>query len=178
MKRSMFARLGVALVLVLGISSAAIAQEEDKGTVRAIHLDKNEVILKGVVSDTTYDINKDASVFLDGRKSKLADLKAGDKAQMFFKKSGDRRVTEEVRCLRNYSEDTATVRSVAADRNQLIVKGVVKDSTYDLEKGATVYVNQKVGALADLREGDRVIITYQKSGDRLNASEVRLLRNK
>ncbi len=61
-------RMALALFALLGLAFTASA-EEDKGTIKSVFLDKNEVVLKGILSDTTYDINKDAKICLDGRKA-------------------------------------------------------------------------------------------------------------
>ena len=65
------------------------------------------------------------------------------------------------------------MRSTTSDKNQITLKGLVKDTTYQLENGAVVWINGKKGSLADLREGAHVRITYEQRGDQYMASEVK-----
>src|SRR5438105_1923267 len=70
----------LALALFLGAAVQVQAQDETKGTIKTVDTTRNEVVLKGTVKDTVYELNKDASVWLDGVRCKLGDLKADDKA--------------------------------------------------------------------------------------------------
>ena len=81
-------------------------------------------------------------------------------------------MASEVRGLRKCQEATGTVRGTLAEKNHLIIKGVLKDTTYHLEKDATVWVNGKKVNLADLRENDAVRITFEERGDVLVAHDV------
>jgi len=168
-------RQALVLVLVLALAGA-VSASDTKGTVRTVKTDKNEIVVKGILNDTTYELTKDARVCLDGKKVKLGELRDGDHVMIEYQKTGDRFIADEVRALRKASETTGTVRSTASDRNHITLKGLVKDSTYQLENGAMVWVNGKHGSLADLREGAHVRVTYEQRGDQLMASEVTLLR--
>jgi len=167
----------LSVALMLGLALPVLA-DEAKGTVRTVHGDKNDIVIKGIVNDTTYYLDKGAWVILDGRKSKLTDLREGDKAAITYEKRGENLVSFGVRAWRNASETHGTVRHVIADKNQLVLKGVVKDTTYFLDKDATVYLNQKISNFSDLRDGDDVHVTYEKRGDELHVSEIRAVRNK
>jgi Cu/Ag efflux protein CusF len=168
--------LGVIAFAVLLAMPRLVLAEDTKGTVRSINADKNEVVLKGLLKDTTYGLNKDGNVFLDGRKGKIADLREGDRAHIIWNKQGEQMMASEVRCLRKASETTGTVRSVAADKQEFVLKGVIKDTTYRMEKDGNVLVDGRAGALADLKEGDNVIVTYETRGSDLMVSEVRITR--
>src|SRR5262245_46859278 len=95
----------LALLVVLGFAATAAA-EEAKGTIKSIFADKNEIVLKGVVKDTTYDVKKDARFWIDGKEVKLADLKENDKVAIEYMKDGERNHASEVRCLRKAQETT------------------------------------------------------------------------
>jgi Cu/Ag efflux protein CusF len=165
-------RLGVAM-LFLVVLATTVSAEEAKGTIRSISADKAEVVVKGIVSDTTYELNKDARLCLDGKKAKIGDLQEGDRVTVEFDKTKQGHLkASEVRALRKATETTGTVRSADAQKNQLTLKGIVKDTTYNLEKSTVVLINGKEGKVADLREGDQVRITYEQRGDQLMASEV------
>jgi Cu/Ag efflux protein CusF len=176
MNRLPIVRLAVAVAFVLGLAGV-VSAEETKGTIRAVNPDKGEIVVKGILSDSTYELNKDARLCLDGKKAKVGDLHEGDHVTIEFLKAGDNRLrAAEVRALRKATETTGTVRGAMSEKNQLILKGILKDTTYQMEKDAMVWINGKEGKLADLREGDQVRITYEQRGDQLMAAEVTLMR--
>jgi Cu/Ag efflux protein CusF len=163
----------VALALVLSFAGYANAEETTKGTIKSVDTGRNEVVLSGTIRNTIYELNKDAFVCLDGIKSKLADLKEGDHAVIAYEKRGDHFMASEVRGLRNAQEASGTVRGTFADKREITIKGTIKDTTYELDKNATVWLNGNKASLADIREGDQVLITYQQKGDHLMAACVR-----
>jgi len=171
MNRLTLVRGVFAVLVVLGLT-VAVSADEAKGSIKSIFADKKEIVVKGVVKDTTYELTKDARIWLDGKESKISDLKENDKINIEYLKSGDRHMASEVRGLRKCQEATGTVRGTLAEKNHLIIKGVLKDTTYHLEKDATVWVNGKKVNLADLRENDPVRITYEERGDVLVAQDV------
>lgn len=166
----------LAVTLLLGLAIPVWA-EEATGTIRTVHSDKNEVVVKGIVKDSTYRLNRDSWVTLDGRKSKLTDLQEGDRAHIFYEKGeGDKVIVNGVRVIRKASETSGTIKNVIADKNEIILKGVVKDSTYHIDKDATVWINNKERTLTDLREGDTVYLTYETRNEQYFVSEARCYR--
>jgi len=169
--------LGV-LALLLTLAGPALA-EDTKGTVRSTNAQRNEIVLKGVVNDATYPLRKDAWVILDGRKVKLTDLQEGDRAQISYEKVGSDNVVYGVRVLRNAAEAHGNIRHVIADKNQIVLKGLVKDTTYNMDKNAKIYVNLKEANLSDLRDNDDVYVTYLRGGpnnDVYTVTEIRCVR--
>lgn len=167
---------GVAITL-LGLT-AIIQADETKGTIKAVDTTRREVILKGVVSDSTYALNKDASVWLDGVRCKLSDLAADDRAVINYDKKGDRMMVAMVRGLRKAQETTGIVNDIYGDKREITIKGTIKNATYELKKDGTVYVEGKLGNLKDIRAGDQVLITYEQHGDRWVANDVTLMKRK
>jgi hypothetical protein len=177
MSRLPLVRPGFALLLLLGLA-LSVSADEAKGTIRSVNAQKSEIILKGVLTDTTYEINKDAKFCLDGKKAKVGDLNEGDRVTIDYQKNEQGRLlASEIRALRKATETTGAVRSVDPKRNLVILKGIVRDSTYQLEKDATVWVNGKEGQLADVKEANQVRITYEQRGDLQMAIEVFVLKN-
>ena len=68
------------------------------------------------------------------------------------------------------------VKTVAPDKNELVVTDNAKDWTFELDKAGTVFINDKAAKLADLQVGDEVTITYEKKGEKLHASSIRAQR--
>lgn len=166
------------LALPLALVVQVRGEEAVKGTIKVADPARNEVVLKGVIKDTVYELDKGANVWLDGMRSKLGALKADDQAVVTYEKKGDHFMARQVRALRNAKETSGTVRSTFAEKGEITLKGVVKDTTYHLKNGATVWVNGKEGRLSDLREGTEVLITYEQRGDQLVANDVSTTKQK
>jgi biopolymer transport protein ExbD len=74
-------------------------------------------------------------------------------------------------------EAKGTVKTVTPDKHQFVFTDKnAKDWTFDVEKDAKIFVNDKEGKLADLQAGDEVTVTYEKKNDKLMASEIRCKR--
>lgn len=162
-------------VLIVSMQSRASA-DETKGTIKTIDVKRNEVVMKGLVKDSLYELKNDAWIAIDGVKAKIEDFKEGDKAVISYVASGDRMIASEIRGLRTAQETKGKVKGTFAEKREVTLKGIVKDSTYELAKDATVVVNGKASQLTDLREDDEVMVTYVQRGDRMMANEVRATR--
>lgn len=132
--------------------------------------------MKGAIRNTIYELRKDAYVGLDGMKSNLAALREGDTVVINYDKQGEHFMANEVRGLRDAKEASGTVRSVFNDKHEITLKGVVSDTTYELKKDGSVWINNNTSKLSDVREGDQVLVTYQQKGDHYMASNVRITR--
>jgi len=165
----------LAVAFLLSLTTQAVA-DDARGTVRSVNAEKNQIVLKGIVSDTTYNLTKEAWVVLDGRRCKLTELKDGDRAQISYDKKNNEMIAYGARCLRTASETTGTVRFVITDKNELVLKGVVKDTAYFMEKDVKIYIDTKERNFSDLREGDEVGLTYVQRDDRLMVNEVRVTK--
>jgi len=171
-------KLACVLALLLCVAVYGRAQEATSGKIKTADTARNEVVLKGVVKDTVYELTKDAKVWLDGKKSKLGDLQADDRAAVFYEKKGDHLMASTVRALRSAQEATGTVKGTFAEKKEVTLKGIVKDTTYELNKGGTVWADGKIGTLKDIREGDQVLITYTQKGDHLMAQDITITKRK
>ena len=166
-------KIVVALAVFSFLGTVAyVSAEETKGTVKSVDTNRNEVVLKGTIKDTVYELNKDATVFLDGIKAKVGDLKEGDKAQITFEKSGEHNKAIYVRALRESTETTGKIADVFMEKKEITLKGTVKNTVYELDKTGTVWIGNKESKLSDLRPGDEVRITYAKRGDHYMATEI------
>jgi len=164
---------GTGIVAVLfGVTAFASAAEETSGTIKTVDSNRREVVVKGVVKDTVYELNKDATVWLDGARAKLSDLKADDRVVVIYDKKGDHLMAAQVRGLRECQEARGTVSDVIADKKEVVLKGTVKNTTYEMNKNATVWIDGKTSSLKNVRAGDDVIVTYQRRGDHMIANDV------
>jgi len=167
----------LALALLLTLAMPVLA-EEAKGTIRSANATSKEIVLKGVLKDTTYVLKADAQLYLDGRKAAIADLREGDRAVLAFEKEKDTLRASEVRCLRKAAETTGKIHSVLAENRDIVLKGVVSNTTYHLMKDSTVFINGKQSKFSELRPDDQVRITHESKGDQLMAIEVAVTRSK
>jgi len=168
-----------AFAFLLGFAVQVRAEETTvKGKIKSADTTRNEVVLKGTVKDTAYELNKETMIWLDGARTKLGELRTDDQAVVRYEKKGEHLIASDVRALRNAKETTGTVRSTLMDKKEITIKGLVKDATYELNKNATVWADGKKGTLADIREGDQVLITYEQRGDRMVANDVSITKRK
>jgi hypothetical protein len=165
----------LALALLLSLTMPVLA-DEAKGTIRTANATSRELVLKGTFKDTTYVLTPDAAVFLDGKKAAIADLREGDRAVLAFAKEKDTLRAREVRCLRKAAETTGKVHSVLAENKDIVLKGVVSNTTYHLQKDSSIFINGKQSKFSELRPEDQVRITYERQGDQLMAIEVAATR--
>src|SRR5581483_7323753 len=67
-----------------------------------------------------------------------------------------------------------TIKSVSANHKEFVMTDENgKDWTFRASDNLNVRVDDKTSSLENLKEGDKVFITYAKEGNRLIASEVR-----
>jgi Cu/Ag efflux protein CusF len=166
------------IAVLLGMTAFANAAEETSGTIKTVDANRREVIVKGVVKDTVYELNKDATVWLDGARAKLTDLKADDRVVIVYDKKGDHLMAAQVRSLRNTQEARGTVSDVITDKKEVVLKGTVKNTTYEMDKNCTVWIDGKTSSLKSVRAGDDVIITYQRRGDHMIAHDVTVTKHR
>jgi hypothetical protein len=162
----------LALAFLLSATSYLRAEESTKGTIKSVDTGRKEVVLKGTIKDTIYDVDKSASIWLDGVSAKLGDLKAADTVVIFYDKSGEHLVANSVRALRSSKEANGTVHSTFGGKREFVIKGIVKNSTYELTKDATIWLAGKKVAMSDIRDGDEVRVTYEQRGDHMMANDV------
>jgi len=75
------------------------------------------------------------------------------------------------------ADTSGKIKTVTADKSEFVLTDSNnKDWTFHMNKDGKVFINDKEGKLSDLQAGDEVKITYEKDGDKLNASEVRCTR--
>ena len=166
-------------VVALGLCLPMTVRADDvKGTVKSVDTSRNEVVLKGVLKDTVYELNNDGMVWLDGFRCKIADLKADDRAVIFYETKGGHMMASTIRGLRNAQETTGTVKDVFAQKREITLKGTIKNTTYELAKEGTVWVDGKRGELSDIRDGDQVLITYATRGDQYVANDVSVTKRR
>jgi Cu/Ag efflux protein CusF len=176
--------LGVpALALLAGLAVQALADDKparrDQGTSNAqgkierVDADKHQLVLRDAAGrELRFQVGRDAHVRVNGRDSKLADLKAGDRVNVSYQamarevRSGERAAGEQ--------HARGTIQSVDAGNNRVVVKdNQGKERTFQVGKDARIRVHEKERTLSDLKAGDHVAIRYVKEGERLVARGIR-----
>jgi len=173
----------LALALLLGLPAAVWADDQAsgqakpgevmaQGQVTKVQADQNQFVLKGKDGrEMTFRVARDSQFFLNNKASKITDLKEGDEVTVQYRLHAQdvhagtgAQATEAVR---------GQIKRVAADQNQLLLKDQNgKDMTFQLGQDARVRLNNKDGKVTDLKEGDDVIIRYQRQGDNLAVREI------
>ncbi len=75
------------------------------------------------------------------------------------------------------AEAKGKIKSITADKHQFVLTDENgKDWTFMLSEDGKVRLGDKSAKLDELKEGDRVTVTYEKKGDELIASEVQCKR--
>ena len=69
------------------------------------------------------------------------------------------------------------IKTVSADKNEVVVNDATgKAMTFTAARDCKVTVNDKESKLSDLQADDEVQITYEKDGERMNASAIKATR--
>jgi len=75
------------------------------------------------------------------------------------------------------AETKGKIKTVSADKNEFVMSAADgKAWTFTATKECKCTLNDKEGKLADLQADDEVQITYEKDGDRLNATAIKATR--
>jgi Cu/Ag efflux protein CusF len=71
-----------------------------KGKITAVRADKNEVVVSENFKNWTFQLAKDAKVYLNNRESKLGELQVGDDVTVTFDRQGEQYLAREIRSTR------------------------------------------------------------------------------
>ena len=75
------------------------------------------------------------------------------------------------------AEAKGKIKTVTPDKSELVMSDSAgKSWTISVAKDAKVMLNDKEAKLADLQLDDEVNITYEKDGEKLNASSIKATR--
>jgi Cu/Ag efflux protein CusF len=173
--------LGVlALGLLLGLPAAVLADDKPsdqakgdlqiQGQIKKIQVDQQQFTLREPTGrELTFRASPNAKFHLNGKDSRFADLKEGDRVTVRYQLEA-----AEV-CSDRATGAVAVVRGQVkrADQNQLMLKDQTgKDMTFQIGQNARVRLNAKAGKVSDLKEGDDVTVIYHRQGDQLMAQGV------
>jgi hypothetical protein len=91
--------LVLALLLVLATPAPAA---QTNGKIKSVDGDKNEFVMTDDLGkDWTFTLDKEGKVFINDKRAKIADLKAGDKADVTYQKKDDKLLASLVKATRN-----------------------------------------------------------------------------
>jgi hypothetical protein len=103
------------------------------------------------------------------QKARLNDLRPGTEVSLLYDKQGDRMMASVILVhegkYQNVGLAHGKFKSGAFENNQIVLTDSKnKETTYTLDKGATVKVNDQTIKANDLKAGDEVVFLYEKSG--------------
>jgi Cu/Ag efflux protein CusF len=165
--------LGLALVLV--VTGPALAAVK----IKSVNADQKQITVTDQDNkDWTYTLTDNAKIFLpDNKEGKLNDLKAGQNISLLWEKRGDHYFTNAILLqegdLRDAMLTEGTVKRVNAGQNEVVVSDKNnKDWTYHLMDNAKVSVGTRTGKLTDLKDGNQVVIVYQKKDNTYQVRDI------
>jgi ferric-dicitrate binding protein FerR (iron transport regulator) len=112
-----------------------------------------------------YAIAKDVRIAIDGKAGAATDLKEGDTVALTLsanKKTVRVIVKGRGRERRGDNSTGAVIASIAAKENKLTIKGERENREVTLAKDVKVTIDGKESKLADLKEGDRVALVFDR----------------
>jgi Cu/Ag efflux protein CusF len=160
--------LGLALALVFLVASPALATVK----VKSVAPDQKQITVTDKDGkDWTYTLTDDAKIFLpDNTDGKLNDLKTGDEVGVLWEKRGDKlfsnAILKQEGDLKAAMLTLGVVKRVNADQKQIVITDANnKEFTYQFADNGRVSVGTNKSKLTDLRDGDKVLLVYEKKGD-------------
>ena len=87
------------LALFVGLVLPILAAEAT-GRIARVNPTKNEIVLTENVKDLTFQLDNSGKVFINGKDSKLADVRPGDEATVTYVRDGQKLTASVVRCTR------------------------------------------------------------------------------
>jgi len=146
-----------------------------RGQLKGLALDKSLVILKDANGkEHTFMLDKETKVRLADKDAKTADLKLGDEVVIGWEKSGTQMMARQIRCHRGEHAARIAlgeVKKVGTEKNELVLKDASgNERCFHLAKDAKVRLEDKDSKLADLKQGDKVAVTYARMVTDLRAN--------
>lgn len=149
----------------INTGDATKTQDLAQGQITQVQADQNQFVLKDRQGkDWTFRLAPGAMVRLNDKDTKLADLKTGDNATIVYQKQNDQFQAREVCSARGHQAPGITkgeVTMVNGTNRQLTLKGRDgKERTFQVGQNAKVRVNGQDSNLANLKQGNEVLVTY------------------
>jgi hypothetical protein len=174
-RHSNWLHLSLALALALVMASPSLATVK----VKSVAANQHQIVVTDKDGkDWTYTVTDGAKIFLaNGKEGKLSDLKAGEEVTLLWEKRADKYFTNAILQQEGDLKDAmlanGTVKRVNADQNEIIVTDDKdKEWTYHLSDNGKVSVGAKTSKLADLKDGDKAILVYEKKGERYTLRDI------
>lgn len=143
-----------------------------KGSIVAVDPQEKTVTVRGGLTTRTFNAGDNCQVVLeDKRRASLADLAAGQKVEVRYRKVQGIPIAQEV--IQENRTFKGHITALDPAKRTISVKRGMFTRGFALANGATVIVkNDKAGSLENLRIGDTVTVIYQSDNDPLTAQRV------
>jgi Cu/Ag efflux protein CusF len=165
------------LVLALSALISSAAPAADK--IKSVAADQKQfVITNQEGKDITLTLADNARIFLpEGKDGSIKDLKAGQNVSFLWEEKGGKYfATAVLENSGNYKD--AMLASVSykaagtAEGEFVVTDTTKKDWTLQVADKGKVTLNSKASKLSELKAGDKVILIFEKKGDKLSALSV------
>lgn len=91
----------LAIALVLGLTSTALAADKATGKIQSVTADRQEFVLTDKDGKTlTFQMDENAQIRLNDKASELKQLKKGDEVEVTYDKKGDKLIATRLTCKR------------------------------------------------------------------------------
>ena len=152
------------------------------GQIRAIKPDRRKIILKPSSQEQGGEVvqvklEQDAKITVLGREAQLADLKAGQQAEIQYfvhdgvDKASSVKITEQAPVTRTAAGE---IRVVRPDRRKIILRQGETVESFKVAQNATITIDGQDAELADVKEGQQAQIQYFVQDGINRASSVKI----
>jgi len=161
-----------------------------RGEINSVRAETGKLALKPASSERSentteqgegaiqFKLAKDAKITVLGEEAQLADLKAGQQAEIAYSvkegetnKAGSVEVTEQPPVAKTA---TGEIKTVKPDRRKIILGQGEEMVSFKVAQNATITLNGQDGELADLKAGQQAEIEYYVQNESNRASSVKI----
>ena len=164
----------VAASTVLADEAATAVQHEKTYTGRVVSINPQEHMLKakGWLFAKTFNLGDSCRYnLLENHTGSIEDLRPGQKVTIGYREVNGVRVANRVE--QEPMRYTGMVKTVDRDKHTVTVRHELLDRTFRVHDGCKVVLyNDKSGALADVKPGEHVTVTYELPKDKATAQEI------
>jgi hypothetical protein len=167
--------LPLSLAIILVVASPALAMVK----IKSVAADQKQITATDKDGkDWTFTATDNVKIFLpDNKGGKVSDLKAGQEITLLWEKRGEHLFTNAILLQEGDLKDAhlaaGTIKKVNAGRNRIMVADPDnKQFTYHFADNGKVTLGTKTGKLSDLKDGDKVIVVYEKKSDQFMARDI------
>ena len=163
--------------------SQAEATQTKTGVVRSVDVAGKKIVVM-VARELTFTLTESTKIRRGDDAKKLDDIKVGDKVAVEYTRTDETRTAKTIAILAEEKEDSeksegaqtkeGEVKKVDVAGNKLVVL-VARELTFTVTEKTKIRQGDDAKTLADVKVGDRVKVSYNRTGDNRVATNVAIL---